>query len=66
MGSDALSDRLAQYRPGARVTLLVARHGALYHIPVTLGAEPLDRWTLAVRPDATVEQRAHVEAWFGK
>jgi predicted metalloprotease with PDZ domain len=61
---DGLSARLAAYRPGRKVVLLVSRLEELKRLDVTLGTEPPDRWTLQVRPDATPEQRAHLTTWL--
>jgi predicted metalloprotease with PDZ domain len=61
---DGLDARLAAYRPGRKVVLLVSRLEQLKKLDVTLGAEPPDRWTLQVRPDATPQQRAHLTKWF--
>ena len=58
------SDRLQAYRPGTRVTLLVARRDELKRLTVTFGAEPGNRWMLSVRPGATPEQRARLAAWL--
>src|SRR6185503_19711072 len=60
VAADQLDKRLESYRPGDKVTLLVARREELKRLPVTLGAEPADRWNLVVRPDAAPEQRAHL------
>ena len=61
---DGLSARLAAYRPGRTVVLLVSRREEVRRLDVTLGAEPPDQWTLRVRPDATPLQRAHLMAWL--
>jgi predicted metalloprotease with PDZ domain len=61
----SLDARVAEQAPGSRVTLLVARHGELHRVSVTLGTPPVESWTLGVRPDATPDQRAHLEAWMG-
>jgi predicted metalloprotease with PDZ domain len=60
-GVDAL---VRTHRPGDRVTLLVSRLGEELRVPVTLGVVRGDRWTLAARPDASAEQRAHLAAWL--
>lgn len=65
LDANGLDARLAERAPGTRVTVLVARHGELHRVAVALGAAPVDSWTLAVRPDATPQQRAHLEAWMG-
>jgi predicted metalloprotease with PDZ domain len=65
VAADQLDKRLESYKPGDKVTLLVARREELKRLPVTLGAEPADRWNLVVRPDAAPEQRAHLAQWLG-
>ena len=57
--------RLAHYRPGEPVTVLVARRDRLQRLAVTFGAEPPKYWQLEVHPDATAAQRARVAAWLG-
>jgi predicted metalloprotease with PDZ domain len=44
--ADRLENRLEQYKPGDRVTLLVARREQLMKLPVTLGPEPAKTWRL--------------------
>lgn len=61
---DGIENRLKAYRPGEKVTLLVARRERLTRLPVTFGEKPKDRWKLEERPDATAEQKARLEAWL--
>jgi predicted metalloprotease with PDZ domain len=61
-----LDARLAAYRPGRKVVLLVSRRDELKRLDVTLGDAPADKWTLQVRPGLTPEPRAHVMAWIGQ
>lgn len=59
-------DAIIRFRqPGDTVEVLVARRGQLLEIEVTLGEEPRETWKLKVRPDATPEQTANLEAWLG-
>ncbi|MBI3046800.1 MAG: M61 family metallopeptidase [Acidobacteria bacterium] len=51
--ADQLAQRLDQYKPGDRVTLLVARRDELLRLPVEFGEEPPRRWRLEVNPSAT-------------
>ena len=60
-----LDERLAAYRPGRRVVLLVSRRDELKRLDVTLGDAPLDRWNLQVRSGATPQQRARLASWTG-
>jgi predicted metalloprotease with PDZ domain len=59
-----LDNRLAQYRPGDIVSILVARREELRRFDVTLGSEPPRQWSLDTRPGATAEQQAHLNAWL--
>ena len=62
--SGKLDERLQSYSPGQKVTLLIARRYELKRLDVTLGQEPVNRWTLSIQPGATPEQRAHLAAWL--
>ena len=59
-----LDNRLAQYRPGEAVSILVSRREELRRFDVTLGSEPPRQWTLEVRSGATVEQQNHLRQWL--
>jgi predicted metalloprotease with PDZ domain len=61
-----LDARLAAYRPGRRVVLLVSRRDELKRLDVTLGDAPPDKWTLQARPDLTPQQRARLTRWLGQ
>ncbi|HJU64319.1 MAG TPA: PDZ domain-containing protein [Gemmatimonadaceae bacterium] len=65
VSADELDERLERYQPGDTVTLTVSRRDQLRRYPVKLGAEPLDRWSLEVKTDATAEQRRRLAAWLG-
>ena len=60
-GVDAL---IRAHRPGDHLALRVVRLGEERVVPVTLGFVRGDRWTLAVRADATAEQRQHLARWL--
>ena len=62
--ADQLPGRLDLYRPGDRVTLLLARRERLLRLPVTLGTEPARAWRLEVEPGITDAQRARLLAWL--
>jgi predicted metalloprotease with PDZ domain len=62
--ADGLNTRLEQYRPGDKVTLLVARRDRLIRLDATLGAEPGRAWRLEALPNATDEQKRHLAAWI--
>jgi predicted metalloprotease with PDZ domain len=59
--ADGLAARLAQYRPGDTIALLVARRDRLMKIDVTLGPDPGRPWRLETAPNATDEQKARFE-----
>jgi len=63
---EELDKRLAAYRPGRKVTLLVAHLDEIKRLPATLVAEPSDVWTLEIRRDATDAQRAHLASWIAR
>jgi predicted metalloprotease with PDZ domain len=62
---DGLAARLEQYKPGDKVTVLVARRDRLHRLEATLGADPGRPWRLEVRPDATDVQKQRLAALIG-
>src|SRR5918994_5676948 len=60
--ADGLAARLAQYSPGDKISVLVARRDRLMKIDVTLGADPGRPWRLEQTPNATDEQKARFES----
>jgi predicted metalloprotease with PDZ domain len=62
---DGLEARLKNYRPKEKTTLLVARRERLTWLPITFGEKPKPRWKLEPLPNATAEQKAHLDAWLG-
>ena len=60
--ADGLAARLDQYKPGDKISVLVARRDRLMKIDVTLGPEPGRVWRLEALPTATAEQTAHLNA----
>jgi predicted metalloprotease with PDZ domain len=61
---EGFASRFQAYKPGQKVTLLVARREALKRLTVVLGAEPANTWQLVPRQNATAAQRAHLDAWL--
>ena len=61
---DRLAERLAFYRPGDSVSVLVARRDRLLRLEAVLGEDPGEGWRLAVDPRASDEQRARLAAWL--
>jgi predicted metalloprotease with PDZ domain len=60
--AEGLAPRLAQYRPGDTIAVLVARRDRLMTLDVTLGTDPGRPWRLEPAPGATDEQKARFEA----
>jgi predicted metalloprotease with PDZ domain len=60
--ADGLAARLEQYKPGDKISVLVARRDRLMKIDVTLGPEPGRTWRLEPLPTATAEQTARLTA----
>ncbi len=56
--------RLDQYKPGDKVTFLVARRDQLTRIAVTLGAEPERIWKLEADPKASDQQKNNLKSWL--
>ncbi len=60
--ADGFAARLAQYRPGDKVALTIARRDRIMKLDVTLGADPGRPFRLEAAPNATDEQKARFEA----
>ena len=60
--ADGLVARLEQYKPGDKISVLVARRDRLMKIDLTLVPEPGRSWRLEPLPTATAEQTAHLNA----
>ena len=58
---DGFPARLAQYRPGDKVAVTIARRDRIMKIDVTLGTDPQRPWRLEPSPTATDEQKARFE-----
>jgi predicted metalloprotease with PDZ domain len=62
--ADRLENRLEQYKPGDKVTLLVARREQLLRLDVTFGTEPPRSWRLEVNPSANDAQQSSRGRWL--
>ena len=62
--ADQLAPRLDQYKPGDKVTLLVARRDQLTKIEFEFGAEPARQWRLEVDPGATETGLRQRDRWL--
>jgi predicted metalloprotease with PDZ domain len=62
--ADQIANRLESYRPGEKVSILLARRDVLMRIDLTLGEEQR-RWALEIRPNATDAQKRNLANWLG-
>jgi predicted metalloprotease with PDZ domain len=62
--ADALARRLDPYKPGDRISVLVARRDQLLRLEVVLEASPAHAWEIQADPAATEAQRMHRSAWL--
>jgi predicted metalloprotease with PDZ domain len=62
--ADRFENRLEQYKPGDKVSVLVARREQLLKVDVPLAVEPVKSWRLEVNPNATEIQRRSLDAWL--
>lgn len=62
--ADRFDNRLEQYHPGDRVSMLVARREQLLRLSVTFGPEPQKVWRLEVAPAASASQQARLKNWL--
>jgi predicted metalloprotease with PDZ domain len=61
---EQVSQRLENYHPGDRVSLLIARRDLLIRIGITLGTAPRT-WQLEFSPEATAAQKQNLAQWLG-
>ncbi len=61
--ADQLATKLENYKPGDRISLLIARRDKLMTLTATLAEEP-GKWQLEYMPGATSDQKAHLQAWL--
>ena len=62
--ADRFENRLEQYKPGDKVSVLVARREQLLKVDVPLAVEPVKSWRLEANPNATEIQRRTLDAWL--
>ena len=62
--ADQLAANLAYYKPGDKLSVLIARRDKLERLDVTLGADQPTEWQIEVRTDATADQKQRLEAWL--
>jgi predicted metalloprotease with PDZ domain len=61
---DQWESRLEAYRPGERVSILVARRERLVRLDAVFGSEPPRTWRLELDPTATLAQHARLREWL--
>lgn len=61
---EQLAKRLENYKPGSKVSVLLARRDVLMRVDLTLGEEPR-RWALEANPHASDIQKRNLDAWLG-
>lgn len=64
--ADDVNSRLADHRPGDKVTLTLFRLDQLRQIDVTLGSRVRPDYRLTVAPNATDAQKALLKGWLGE
>jgi predicted metalloprotease with PDZ domain len=62
--ADRWDNRLEQYKPGDKVTLLVARREQLTRLELTFGSEAPRQWRLEVDPASSDAQRQQFSRWL--
>ncbi|MCA9311179.1 MAG: PDZ domain-containing protein, partial [Phycisphaerales bacterium] len=60
----ALDDRLARYRPGTKLEVLMSRREKLETLSITATAKPRESWKLEVDPAAPEMTKARRAAWL--
>jgi predicted metalloprotease with PDZ domain len=64
--ADQWSKRMEFFRPGEKVSILIARRDRLQRLDAVFGQEPPRQWTLEVNPDASDIQKANRKSWIGE
>jgi len=59
-------DRMEQYRPGDKVSVLIARRDRLTRLDATFAPEPPKRYALEIDPKADPAAQARRKAWLGE
>jgi predicted metalloprotease with PDZ domain len=58
--------RMDYFRPGEKVSVLIARRDRLQRLDAVFGQEPPRRWSLEALAGASDAQKAHRKAWIGE
>ena len=62
---ESWGSKMELYRPGDKVSILIARRDRLMRLTATFGEEPPKPWILDPNPKADDTQKAHRKAWLG-
>jgi predicted metalloprotease with PDZ domain len=62
--ADRFDNRIEQYKPGDRLSMLLARRDQLLRLDVTLGTEPPRAWRLDVNPTAPARSQQARSRWL--
>ncbi|HEY1307376.1 MAG TPA: PDZ domain-containing protein [Vicinamibacterales bacterium] len=62
--ADRFDQRLEQYSPGTKVSVLVARREQLLELDLRFGVEPARLWRLEMDPIATPAQASQLTGWL--
>lgn len=60
------SKRMEYFRPGEKVSILIARRDRFQRLEAVFGQEPPRDWTLEALPSPSETQKKHREAWLGE
>ena len=60
----SLERRLALFDVGEQVTLLIARDGKLLELPVTIGSQGSENWSLRIHTSSSDDQQQRREDWL--
>lgn len=60
------SKRQDAFRPGDKVSVLIARRDRFQRLDVTFAQEPARDWVIDLAPDPTDAQKAHRKTWLGE
>jgi predicted metalloprotease with PDZ domain len=63
--ADAWATSMERYRPGQKISVLIARRDRLERLDATFGVEPGDAWRLEIAPEATTDQQQHFRTLVG-
>jgi len=62
---ESFKERIKQYPPEEKLTVLISRRERLLNLHITLGIAPQDTWELKVKKDSSVSQKTNLDDWLG-